>query len=59
MKKTYKVEVDCASCANLMEETAKKINGIKEVTINFLTQKMEVDFDDNKDEKLMNILKNL
>ena len=51
MKKTYKIEVDCASCANLAQDAAKKVNGIKEVTINFLTQKMIVDFDDNQDEK--------
>ena len=30
MKKTYKIEVDCANCANLMEDAAKKIAGVKD-----------------------------
>ena len=42
MKKTYKIEVDCANCANKMEEAAKKAPGIREVTVNFMTQKMIV-----------------
>ncbi len=29
MKKTYKIEVDCANCANLMEEAARKTAGVK------------------------------
>lgn len=44
MKKTYKIEVDCANCANLMEYEAKKIEGIADVTVNFMTQKMIVEF---------------
>ena len=46
MKKTYKIEVDCANCANKMEEAEKKAPGIREVTVNFMTQKMIVVFDD-------------
>ena len=44
MKKTYKIEVDCANCANLMENAARKIPGVQEATVNFMTQKMIVDF---------------
>ena len=44
MKKTYKIEVDCANCANLMEEAAKKVPGVENVVVNFMTQKMIVDF---------------
>lgn len=51
MKKIYKIEVDCANCANLMEEATGKINGIKEATVNFMTQKMMIDFCDDCDEK--------
>lgn len=51
MKKTYKIEVDCANCANKMEETTKKVDGIKDVVVNFMTQKMTVEIDDDKDEK--------
>ena len=51
MKKTYEIEVDCANCANLMEETAKKVEGVADSTVNFLTQKMAVEFKDGADEK--------
>lgn len=44
MKKTYKIEVDCANCANKMELTAKKTPGVAEATVNFMTQKMVVEF---------------
>ena len=42
MKKTYKIEVDCANCANLMEEAANKIEGVEKARVNFMTQKMIV-----------------
>ena len=51
MKKTYKIEVDCANCANLMEEAAKKAEGVGRATVNFMTQKMIVEFADGADEK--------
>ena len=49
MKKTYKIEVDCANCANKMEEAAKKTAGVKTATVNFMTQKMIVEFEDGQD----------
>ena len=49
MKKTYKIEVDCANCANKMEDAARKTAGVKEVTVNFMAQKMIVDFDEGTD----------
>ena len=49
MKKTYKIEVDCANCANLMENAAKKTAGVKAATVNFMTQKMIVEFKDGAD----------
>lgn len=51
MKKIYNIEVDCANCANLMEEAAKKIEGVYEVTVSFMTQKIIVEFDEGADEK--------
>ena len=59
MKKTYEIEVDCANCANLMEETTKKVEGVKTATVNFMMQKMIVEFeDDANDKKVMkNVLK--
>ena len=47
MKKIYKIEVDCANCANLMEDAAKRTDGVKDAVVNFMTQKMTVEFDDN------------
>ncbi len=49
MKKTYKIEVDCANCALKMEDAAKKTAGVKGVTVNFMTQKMIVEFEDGVD----------
>lgn len=51
MKKTYKIEVDCANCALKMEEAAKKVEGVQEVTVSFMTQKMKVDFAEGADDK--------
>ena len=44
MKKVYKIEVDCANCANLMEDAARKAAGVQAATVNFMTQKMTVEF---------------
>lgn len=49
MKKTYKIEVDCANCANLMEDAARKTAGVQTATVNFMTQKMIVEFDERKE----------
>ena len=46
MKKSYKIEVDCANCANLMEEAAKKTEGVKDCVVSFMTQKMKVEFEE-------------
>lgn len=51
MKKTYKIEVDCANCANKMEEAAKKTDGVKDCSVNFMALKMNVEFEDGADEK--------
>ena len=51
MKKTYKIEVDCANCANLMEEAARKTAGVQAATVNFMTQKMIVEFADGQEPK--------
>ena len=51
MKKTYKIEVDCANCANKMEDAAKKTAGVKDATVNFMALKMIVEFEDGQDPK--------
>ncbi len=49
MKKTYKIDVDCANCANLMETEARKTSGVKSAVVNFMTLKIKVEFDDGVD----------
>lgn len=53
MKKTYKIEVDCANCANLMEDAARKTAGVAAATVNFMTQKMNVEFEEGQDPKVV------
>ena len=38
MKKSYKIEVDCANCANKMEDATRKTPGVKDATVNFMQQ---------------------
>lgn len=51
MKKTYAIEVDCANCANLMEEAAGKTEGVTSAVVNFMTQKMIVELAEDADPK--------
>ena len=53
MNKTFKIEVDCANCANLVEDAAQKVAGVKELTISFMTQKMKVIFDEGADPNMV------
>ena len=60
MKKTYKIEVDCANCASKMEDAAKKTEGIADAVVNFMTLKMSVEFKEGADPKavMKDVLKN-
>lgn len=60
MKKTYKIDVDCANCANKMEAAAKGTDGVKDAVVNFMTLKMNVEFDQGQDPKAVmeQVLKN-
>ena len=53
MKKTYKIDVDCANCANKMEEAAKNTAGVKDATVNFMMLKMIVEFEDGQDQRAL------
>ncbi len=59
MKKTYAIEVDCANCANLIEDAARKTEGVANATVNFMTQKMIVEFAEGSEPKsvMQNVLK--
>ena len=51
LKKTYDIEVDCANCANLMEATTRQVEGVKNAVVNFMMQKMTVEFEDGRNPK--------
>ena len=51
MKKTYKIDEDCANCANKMEQAAKNTDGVKDATVNFMMLKMIVEFEEGADPK--------
>lgn len=51
MKKTFAIEVDCANCANLMEAAANKTEGVQSAVVNYMTQKMTVEFEGEKEPK--------
>ncbi len=60
MKRSYKIDVDCANCANKMEEAANKTAGVKNAVVNFMALKMDVEFEDGADVKavMKDVLKN-
>ena len=51
MKKSYRIEVDCANCANKMEQAAKKTEGVKDAVVNFMALKMSVEFEEGAEPK--------
>ena len=57
MKKTYKIEVDCANCAAKVEAAVGKLDGVNKATVNFLTQKLTVEADGDPDALLGQITK--
>ena len=60
MKKSYKIDVDCAACALKMEDVAKKTPGVKDAVVNFMALKMSVEFKEGADPKavMKDVLKN-
>lgn len=60
MKKSYKIEVDCANCAEKMERAAKNTEGVKDAVVSFMSLKMNVEFEDGADvgAVMKNVLKN-
>lgn len=60
MKKTYKIDVDCANCANKMQDATKNTAGVKDCVVDFMALKMHVEFEDGRDVKavMQNVLDN-
>ncbi len=46
MKKVFSIEVDCAVCASKCEEAIKKIDGVNDCSINYITQRLSIDYED-------------
>ena len=55
MKKAYKIEIDCAVCANKVQNAISKIDGVNSVTVNFMTQKMIIDINDDVFEETLKL----
>ena len=49
MKKTYKIDVDCAACAEKMQEAARRTPGVKDAVVTFMTLKMKGEFEEGAD----------
>lgn len=50
-QRSYRIEVDCANCANLMEQEANKVAGVKHAAINFMMQELKVEFEHDADQQ--------
>ena len=49
MKKRFKlVDLDCANCAAKMEEAIRRIPGVNDCTVSFMTQKLTLDAEDSR-----------
>ena len=53
MKKKFKIEVDCANCAAKMEAAVKKVPGVTDATVSFMTQKLSIEADDARFDAVM------
>ena len=53
MKKKFKIYVDCANCAQKMEDAAKKVDGVQDAQVTFMTQKMTIVADDDRFDDIM------
>ncbi len=58
MKSKFKIKgLDCANCANELERAIQKIEGVESATISFMTQKMELEYEETKKEEIMQKVK--
>jgi len=54
MKKTFKlIDLDCANCAAKMERAIKKLDGVNDATVSFMTQKLTIDADDERFDEIV------
>ena len=53
MRKVFKIEVDCANCARKVEDALRKVDGVEDVKVNFMTQKMTLTADDARFDEIV------
>ena len=54
MNKRYKmIDLDCANCAAKMEDAIRKIDGVNDVSVSFLSQKLTIDADESRLDDIM------
>ena len=53
MKKHYKFEIDCANCAAKVEDAIKKIDGVNNATVSFMTQKLTIEADESRFDEIL------
>ena len=54
MKKKFKCEVDCANCAQKIQDAVSKLDGVEEVSVNFMTQKLTLTAADDRFDAVLN-----
>jgi len=60
MKKSFKIrELDCAHCAQEIEDAASKVTGVNKVRVNFLSERMTLDAEDDKFDAVLDEIKKL
>ncbi len=60
MKSKFRVKgLDCANCANELERAIQKLEGVESVSISFMTQKMEIEYDETREEEMIQKVKKL
>lgn len=60
MKKKFKLtNLDCANCAAKMENAIKKIDGVRDANVSFMTQKMTIEADDSRFDEIMEEVKSV
>lgn len=58
MKKVFKLEdLDCAACAAKMEDAIKKVKGVQEVSVNFVTQRLKLELDEENYDTIIKEIK--
>lgn len=53
MKKIFEIEVDCPVCAGKIENAIARLDGVAEVSVNFITQKLSLEAEENEFDRIV------